>query len=191
MDVIGGSENAFKQSIHCTRAPKDRANAASKRKVIPAWSDLVVPKKEEAKCHYQFWLSANKPHTDDLFNNMCRSRNQFKYTKRLFNNAEKLIKRDEFVDACVSGDKNLKKKFALLGILMCTEDDIVLLRMLGTDFHHVPDTGDGGLAFWYKGKATVPELTNLEAVATLPEGLELGIQICRESSLTTKHCSLQ
>ena len=46
---------------------------------------------------------------------------------------------------------------------MHTEEEIV---------HHVLDTGDYGLPFWFEGKATEPELTNLEAVATLPEGLD-------------------
>ena len=34
-DVIGASENVSKQFIPYTRAPNDRANDASKRKVIP------------------------------------------------------------------------------------------------------------------------------------------------------------
>ena len=74
---------------------------------------------------------------------------------------------------------------------MCTEDNILLLANLGTDVHHVLEMGDGGLAFWYKGKATVPELTTLEAMAFLPEGQYHGIQICGESYLRTKYCSLQ
>ena len=60
-DVIGASENASKQFIPYTRAPRESANNASKRKVIPGWNDLVAPKKEEAKFHYQLWLCANKP----------------------------------------------------------------------------------------------------------------------------------
>ena len=71
-DVIGASKNVSKQFIPYTRAPKDSANDAGKRKVIPGWSDLVVPKNKEAKYPYQLWLSPNKTRTDDLFNNMCR-----------------------------------------------------------------------------------------------------------------------
>ena len=52
-DVIGASENVSKQFIPYSRAPKNSANDVSKRKVIPGWSDLVVPKKEEAKYPYQ------------------------------------------------------------------------------------------------------------------------------------------
>ena len=59
---------------------------------------------EEAKISYQLWLSAN---IDDLFNSMCCSKNPFKYVKRQFINEEKLIKGDKFVDACVSGGKDL------------------------------------------------------------------------------------
>ena len=103
-DVIGASENASRKSIPDTRALKDSADDTSKRKVIPGWSDLVVPKKEEAKFNYQLWLSANKPRTDDLFKNMWHSRNQSKYAKR------QVFKRHKFVDACVSGDKDLFKE---------------------------------------------------------------------------------
>ena len=126
-DVIGASENASKQFIPYTRAPKDGANDASKRKVIPGWNDLVAPKKDEAKFHYQLWLCANKPRTGNLFTNMCRSRNQFKYAKRKCINAEKLIKRDKFVDACVSGDKDLFKEIKK----MRGRDNIISSKMDG------------------------------------------------------------
>ena len=118
-DVFGASENASKQSIPYTRAPKDSASNASKRKVIPGWSDLVAAKKEEAKFHYQLWLSAKKPCTDDIFNNMCHSRNQFKYAKRQCINAEKLIKRDEAVATLPEGLEH--------GILICEESFLRIL----------------------------------------------------------------
>ena len=60
-DVIAASEDASKEFIPYTRAPKNGANKASNRKVIAGWNVLVAPKKDEAKFHYQLWLSANKP----------------------------------------------------------------------------------------------------------------------------------
>ena len=46
---------------------------------------------------------------------------------------------------------------------MCTEDEILLLGRLATDVHHVLETRVVRLAFWYKGKAAILELTNLVA----------------------------
>ena len=126
-DIIGASEDAAKEFIPYTRVNKKNANKASQRKVIAGWNDLVAPKKEEANFHYQLWLSANKPRVGDLYNNMCRSRNQFKYAKRQCINVEKEMKRDKFVEACVSGDKDVFKEIKK----MRRRDNIVSSKMDG------------------------------------------------------------
>ena len=75
--------------------------------MIPGWTELVEPYKADARFHYSLWLSAGKPRHGDLFWNMCKSRNQFKFAKRRCVNAAEAIKKDRFVQACLDGGENV------------------------------------------------------------------------------------
>ena len=53
IDIIESVEEATQKNIPYTNSKK---NNASKRKVIPGWTELVEPYKQEAQFHYSVWL---------------------------------------------------------------------------------------------------------------------------------------
>ena len=77
------------------------------RKVIPGWTTLVEPFKEEARFWYQVWVSGGKPIGNELHNNMKVSRNNFKMAKKKCINATEILKREKFTEACLNGDKDM------------------------------------------------------------------------------------
>ena len=94
-------------SIPFNRPQSSKRNKATKRKVIPGWTELVLPQKNEENVRYQLWLSDNKPKEGYIYWNMRLSRSNFKQAKKKCVNAAELIKRDKFTEACLIGDKNM------------------------------------------------------------------------------------
>ena len=105
-DIINCVEVSGKESIPHTR-PTQGKQSISNRKVIPGWTELVNPYKQEANFWYSVWYSAGKPSTGELHQIMRQTRNQFKYAKRRCQNAADKIKRDKLVQAALNGDCNL------------------------------------------------------------------------------------
>ena len=67
----------------------------------------MKPHKDSARFHYQLWLCGGKLNQGPLFENMRKSRNQFKCAKRMCINAAEALKRNKLVDAILSGDQNI------------------------------------------------------------------------------------
>ena len=107
LDIINCIEEATKSHIPFNRPKPENRNKTSTRKIIPGWVELVRPHQEEANFWYQIWLSSGKPDHGDIFWNMRTSRSNFKRAKKKCINAEEVIKRDKFTEACLNGDKSL------------------------------------------------------------------------------------
>ena len=101
-DIISAIETSVGDNIPYTRP----ARGKSSRKVIPGWTELVEPFKQDAKFWYSVWYSAGKPNTGELHRIMCQTRNKFKYAKRRCQNAVEKIKRDKLIQAALNGDCN-------------------------------------------------------------------------------------
>jgi hypothetical protein len=101
-DIISAIETSVGDNIPYTRPPQGK----SSKKVIPGWTELVEPFKQDAKFWYSIWYSAGKPKTGELHRIMCQTRNKFKYAKRRCQNAVEKIKRDKLIQAALNGDCN-------------------------------------------------------------------------------------
>ena len=105
IDIIDSIEKPAKD--HIPYRNQQHRNATSDRKVIPGWNELVKPYKDESVFWYSIWWSAGKPNTGELYQIMRHTKNQFRYAKRRCENATEGIKRDKFIQACLSGEKDL------------------------------------------------------------------------------------
>lgn len=105
VDIIDGIEKSAK--AHIPYRNQQHRNATSKRKAIPGWSTLVKPFKDESVFWHSTWWSAGKPTTGPLYQIMRHTKNQFRYAKRRCENSIERIKRDKFIEACLSGEKDL------------------------------------------------------------------------------------
>ncbi len=104
VNVIKSLEESTQEYIPYTR-PNDKQKVI--RKVVPGWTELVEPYKQDAKLWYSVWYSASKPNTGNLHSVMCQTRNRFKYAKRRCQNAVDKIKRDKLVQAALDGNCNI------------------------------------------------------------------------------------
>ena len=107
LDVLECIESSASENIPYTG---NNNNNKKNRKPIPGWSEMVEPFKQDARFWYQLWLSAGKPSDGDLFQNMRKSRRVFKSAKRKCVNAGAALKRQNFIEASLSGDKDLFKE---------------------------------------------------------------------------------
>ena len=110
LEILDSIEESTKQKIPYSNASSESASKASRRKIIPGWTELVQPHKDEANFWYATWRSAGKPRHGNLYDNMRFYRNRFRYAKRRCENAAAAVSRDRFIESCLLGDKDLFKE---------------------------------------------------------------------------------
>jgi len=49
---------------------------------IPGWNSVVKSKYEIAKAAFRLWVKCNRPKTTDIYRNMTKTKNDFKYSLR-------------------------------------------------------------------------------------------------------------
>ena len=73
---------------------------------VPGWSSYVKPFRDDAAFWFSVWKSAGKPQNCVLHNIMKRTRNKYHYSIRKIRKHESLIRKEKFMDECVSGKMN-------------------------------------------------------------------------------------
>ena len=73
---------------------------------VPGWSSYVTPFRDDAAFWYSVWKSAGKPENCVLHDIMKRTRNKYHYSIRKIRKHESLIRKEKFMDDCVSGNMN-------------------------------------------------------------------------------------
>ena len=76
----------------------------------PGWLDEVKPHRERAYFWHQLWISAGRPINTQLHLIMKRTRNTYHYHYKKCRKAEKLIRRNKLLNACVGGEGDLFKE---------------------------------------------------------------------------------
>lgn len=76
------------------------------RPPVPGWTQFVKPFKEDAAFWFSVWKSAGKPENCVLHDIMKRTRNKYHYAIRKIRKHEKLIRKESFLDDCLSGKIN-------------------------------------------------------------------------------------
>ena len=104
-DLISVLETSTQKNIPYTKQKTIKPGA--KKRIIPGWTEQIKPHKESARFHYQLWLCGGKPREGPLYQNMCKSRNQFRYAKRMCINAAETINRTNLTDAILSGGQEI------------------------------------------------------------------------------------
>ena len=89
-DLVDTLESATKSNIPYTK--KKTIKPGDKKTKIAGWTEQIKPHKDFARFHFQLWLCGGKPREGPLYENMCKSRNQFKLAKRKCINAAESIK---------------------------------------------------------------------------------------------------
>ena len=67
----------------------------------------LEPHQKEARFWYQLWLSGGTPREGELYRNMRIASRNYWTAWRKCSNAAEVIKRDKFVEACLSGDRDM------------------------------------------------------------------------------------
>ena len=80
--------------------------STSDRKAVPCWTEHVKPYKEDAKFWYAVWLSAGRPQNNNLHRIMKNTRNKYNYALRRIKRSESALRKDKFVQDCLSGNVN-------------------------------------------------------------------------------------
>ena len=107
LDIIEAIERTTEKTIPYRNVPKKKSKyKASCRKLILECKEHVQPLKDEANFWYLEWRSAGKERSGFLYDNMRFSRNKFRYSKRKVLNAAEALKRDKFLEAALTGDKD-------------------------------------------------------------------------------------
>ena len=75
-------------------------------KVIPGWKDEIKPFRDDAKFWWSMWVSAGRPENCNLHQVMKNTRNKYKHAIRRIKNCESDIRKDKFVQDCLSGNVN-------------------------------------------------------------------------------------
>ena len=76
-------------------------------KIVPGWSEVVLPFCEEAKFWDAVWTSAGKPLNTSLHQIMKRARNQYHYAIRRCKKASEQVKKDKLLNSCLNGNNNI------------------------------------------------------------------------------------
>ena len=76
------------------------------RSPVPGWTQFVKPFKDDAYFWFSVWKSAGKPENCVLHDIMKRTRNKYHYAIRKVRKHEKLIRKESFLDDCLSGKIN-------------------------------------------------------------------------------------
>ena len=88
------------------------ASTGAKRvaKIRPGWLDEVKPYRETAYFWHQVWKSADRPLNTELHKIMKRTRNIYHYQYKKCKKAEKEIKKNKLLKACVDKEGDLFKE---------------------------------------------------------------------------------
>ena len=76
-------------------------------KVVPGWTDVVKPFKDEALFWNAVWTSAGKPINNSLHMIMKKSRNVYHYAIRKCKRATENIKKEKLLNSCFTGKNNI------------------------------------------------------------------------------------
>lgn len=76
------------------------------RPTIPGWTQYVKPFRDDAIFWHSVWMSAGKPQNCNLHLVMRRTRNKYHYAIRKVRKQEALIRKNKFLDDCLSGNVN-------------------------------------------------------------------------------------
>ena len=76
-------------------------------KVVPGWTDVVKPFKDEALFWNAVWTSAGKPINNSLHKIMKKSRNVYHYAIRKCKRATENIKKEKLLNSCFTGKNNI------------------------------------------------------------------------------------
>ena len=80
------------------------SNKASRKKVIPGWSEYVAHKKQHAlACHWA-WKNAGRPNSGELFEERKRSRIDYHYAMRKVKENEKVVRSERMAQAISAND---------------------------------------------------------------------------------------
>ena len=73
---------------------------------MPGWSDYVKPFKDDAFFWHSIWKSAGRPQNCQLHTVMKSTRNKYHFAIRKVRKHEKLIRKNKFLEDCLSGNIN-------------------------------------------------------------------------------------
>ena len=88
-------------------ARKTKRNNITKDKIMPGWSDIVKPFRDDAIFWNAIWTSAGKPINTNLHHIMKRTRNIYHYAIRKCKRATDCIKKDKLLNSCLAGKNNI------------------------------------------------------------------------------------
>ena len=73
---------------------------------IVGWNQYVKPYRDEAKFWHSVWTSYGRPENNQIHNIMKTSKNQYHYAVRRAKRNEANIRKENFLDQCLSNDTN-------------------------------------------------------------------------------------
>ena len=80
--------------------------SSRKQKIIPGWNEHIKPLKVDARFWHEVWVSAGRPVNNSLHHMKKRTRNAYNQAVRRIKNNDSAIRKDKFLNACLSGNVN-------------------------------------------------------------------------------------
>ena len=81
-----------------------------KNKTIPGWSEYVKPFSEDSNFWSSVWISAGRPKEGNLFTNMKKSKQQYKYSIRRLKKCNEIMERENFLESLLSSSGDIFKE---------------------------------------------------------------------------------
>ena len=102
VETLQAVEKAAEICIPVCNLPQGR-----KKKNTPGWNSQVKPFRENAGFWFSVWKSAGRPINTELHKIMKRTRNLYHYQLKKCQKSENLIKKNNFLDACLNGSADI------------------------------------------------------------------------------------
>ena len=96
-------------SIKTVTVRRNKRKARSK--VVPGWSDDVMPFRGDAMFWHAVWKSSGKPLNNSTHHTMKRTRNLYHYAIRKCKKSVELIRKNKLLDACINGKGDIFDEF--------------------------------------------------------------------------------
>ena len=103
--LINTLESIEKAAESCT--PKFHIPNGRKNHKIPGWKTEVKPYRDNAGFWFSVWKSAGRPLNTELHKIMKRTRNLYHFQVKKCRKSEDLIRRNNFLDACLNGSSDI------------------------------------------------------------------------------------
>ena len=98
-------EAVDKAAEHCI--PPANIPSGRKKQCMPGWKTQVKPFRDNAGFWFSIWKSAGRPLNTELHKIMKRTRNLYHFQFKKCKKSEDLIKRNNFLNACLNGSSDI------------------------------------------------------------------------------------